>query len=1017
MSSDASRNHPAGQQQQAVDPALEEAINALQKQVIATPKEREPRRQLAALLRKAGRWKELMAKLRDEEARACRTNEERIEVLLELAEVSGEHMGQQAVVGTILKKALDLDPTHLPSLEALAAHYQSIERWADLIGALERQVPLVDGQRQLELHLRIAGLSRSRAPNQATVIKALAAAHELAPDDTVITDELLQAYESRREWEQLVALRRNMIARVADPESRLQQRIELAELTVGKVRKPDLSITAWEDVLANAPDHPQAIAELERLYERYKRWEDLARLCERHIELEADPKAHASVLQKLGVLYGEKLGDPERACDAWRNLLQVDPDNRFAVQALKKIYLEQRAWSQLQELYSAQGKLGELTRVLERQVPQEKDDDARHSLWLRIASLYQDDLNDASKAASALEHALELKPDSARAAAALTPLYEAAEAHDKLARVLTVLLPSLTSERERLYRLKQLARLAEAHLGDPGRACEYWLEAFPLDWRSPETRAEVERLTEKTREWERMVATYQRVCEQYASVSATEPELLPVMAEIAHVQEIKLHQTDRALETFQEILGRFGSDASVLEGLERLYLDKGRYADLPNIYEKQFEQARTPQEARTVAYKLARLAEDKLNDESRAAEAYRKILDSSPDEMEALRGIDRIYTKQQRWEELAEILQGQMAAHPLPPSPSDQAKADYVELLARYARTLERAGDAVSQVVARYSELLRIAPEHQEARLALEKWFEVPEHRVAAAAALAPVYETLGQPDKLVSAYEAMVEGTTDTGRQVELLRRLAEVLEGDLDNADRAFFACARALQIDSEAAGLMDYLESLAEIANKWVELVDVYKSLFKRPLGLTQQVELRCRLGRLYKDELDETERAINTYSRVIDLRSNHFDAVAALEELFVRGGRWGDLTALLRGRTDGAAASVPEVALAVGPDRSSALDANAAESAIATYQSWCQHDPEDPRAVLGLGRVYWAAGHLDQAVEHYCASAHRYQQRGELSQARALFRRALEVDETNEVARTGISQLEADAPRSD
>ena len=58
---------------------------------------------------------------------------------------------------------------------------------------------------------------------------------------------------------------------------------------------------------------------------------------------------------------------------AWRALLDDEPENRRAQDALRKLYLQQRDWDALESFYAAQGKWDEFVRVLERQAEAEDD--------------------------------------------------------------------------------------------------------------------------------------------------------------------------------------------------------------------------------------------------------------------------------------------------------------------------------------------------------------------------------------------------------------------------------------------------------------------------------------------------------------------------------------------------------------------------------------------------------------------------------------------------------------------
>src|SRR5262249_50833685 len=137
------------------------------------------------------------------------------------------------------------------------------------------------------------------------------------------------------------------------------------------------------------------------------------------------------------ILLGDKMSHPEQAITAWRALLEVEPANKRAQDALKKLYLGERRYDELESFYAAQNKYDEYIRVLERQVESEEPS-AKVALGLKVAELYRDRLHKSDRARAAFERVLTLEPENLAAAEALIPLYEAAKDSRKLASALEI---------------------------------------------------------------------------------------------------------------------------------------------------------------------------------------------------------------------------------------------------------------------------------------------------------------------------------------------------------------------------------------------------------------------------------------------------------------------------------------------------------------------------------------------------------------------------------------------------
>src|SRR5262249_10522125 len=158
----------------------------------------------------------------------------------------------------------------------------------------------------------------------AEAIKAYEKALELDPSNTEAILYLKTNYEKRRDWEKLIAVNQKEIDRIADATLRAAKYVEVARLASEKLKKPSVSIELWQKVLDANPDNVESLGELEKLYEREKMWDKLADVCERQAALLNDRTKKVAMLQKLGILFTDKVNEPERAIAAWRGILDVE---------------------------------------------------------------------------------------------------------------------------------------------------------------------------------------------------------------------------------------------------------------------------------------------------------------------------------------------------------------------------------------------------------------------------------------------------------------------------------------------------------------------------------------------------------------------------------------------------------------------------------------------------------------------------------------------------------------------
>src|SRR5262249_28890083 len=279
----------------------------------------------------------------------------------------------------------------------------------------------LDGNQKVAIYLQVANLYLERFSNQAEAIKAFEKVLELDPNNLQAVDHLLAVYEKRRDWEKLIKLKEAEVERAPEHE-RAAKVIEVARMAATKVKKPDICTYWWEKVIQYEPTHDEALAELYKLYERNKEWDKLADICRRQADAAPDAKTKADALQRLGLLYTEKVENSAKAIDAWQRLLQIDENNRRAQDALKKLYVTEGRWNELEEFYRSRSKLDEYIRVLEREV-EAGAESHRLPLAMKIAVLYRDELQKPDRAMRAFEKVLQLDASNLAAAEALIPLY------------------------------------------------------------------------------------------------------------------------------------------------------------------------------------------------------------------------------------------------------------------------------------------------------------------------------------------------------------------------------------------------------------------------------------------------------------------------------------------------------------------------------------------------------------------------------------------------------------------
>lgn len=869
--------------------SVEKGIDAWKKIVAAAPAAWAPKRELARVYKKAERWNAYIEVMKDAVDKAnWASPDDKVPVLFEMIEVYRDRLKLDVMVVNAFNQILNIQPTNNEAGEALAAQYETMKRWPDLISLLRRKATAApDTSEKVALHLKVANLFLEKFSNQAEAIKSYETILELDPDNSEGLGFLKQMYEKRRDWEKLVGVHQREIELLSDEDTKKLRRVEVAKLASEKLKKPSISIDLWKQVLTGDATNVEALGELEKLYEREKAWGDLGDVLQKQVDVAGDATKRSALLVKLGILFTEKVQDGAKATAAWQALLQQEPDNRRAQDALKKLYLQNKDWNSLEAFYASQNKWDELVRVLERQAETE-DGAGAVSLWNKIGELYRDRLNKGDRAQKAYEKALSIDAQNLTAAEALIPLYEKAKDVRRLGDALMVQLEHTTDRAERLDRVKRLSGLLESDAGDKGAALWITLKGFsenPQDAWAQETSR---RLAGESGKWAELVEVYEAALPK-VHVDGEEAAL-PLLATLARAYEKELANPEAAIARNQTILKTAPKDPEAVNALERLYVATGRFAELLAIYDKKLDLAKSQAEKLEIRMKLAGLYEDEAKQPDKAIELYEAILKQDPKQLPALGALDRIYQSLGRWTELAVTMEAEIE---LASGPA------LTELKFRRGAVLDQHLQDAAGAVASYREALGAEPTHAGARTALQAYLSNPDAalQMAAVEVLEPIYEQTEELPRLVETQRIRLGREKSTAKRVALLLRIGQ-LESKLGNAEQAWDAYAKAFAESPESQPAREALENLATITDAWQPLVALYEKALaaskgKEKLAAPLERELLLVVAVAYDEKLGHSEKAVEYFRRAQQIQPEDASALVALERLYTRTERWNDL----------------------------------------------------------------------------------------------------------------------------
>ena len=282
---------------------------------------------------------------------------------------------------------------------------------------------------------------------------------------------------------------------------------------------------------------------------------------------------------------------------------------------------------------------------------------------------------------------------------------------------------------------------------------------------------------------------------------------------------------------------------------------------------------------------VAEMWERGAGDLDRAFETLASAFRLNPDDVEARAALERLAEANSAWDQLVAVLDAVIDETGEP--------TRVVRLLLDSAGVRERQ-KRPDDAETRLHRALGIQPSCEEAMSRLETIYRQTDRLNE----LAPLLER-----RLSGLLERLPPGDQRKLRALEL----ADVYER-LGNTYEAISAWQRVAEENPDHAAAFSSLARLYEAVGQWSKVIesltreiDVLETQ-KGDASTGRALTLRRRVGEIFQKELELPDRAAEAWAAVLDGNPADEEAEAALEKLYEKLGRWGELESLFKRRQE-------------------------------------------------------------------------------------------------------------------
>jgi tetratricopeptide (TPR) repeat protein len=812
---------------------------------------------LAAMKRMAereGRADELLAALA---AEAHVLGTQATPAYLQIAKVY-ERMGRKDDALAALLAARRVTPNEPLVLSELASIYETQGRYEELSDVLLAWLGSINDESELvAINLRLAALYEEDLKREQDAVLRYQAILSRIPGHGSALAGLGKLYHRLANWEGLVSVFDAEIASADEARQKAGRMYKAAEVMEEKLGKQEEAISRYSHCLQLQPGYLPAQKALSRLYERQGRFSELVGMYEQDLLQTSDRDQLISTLNKMAVLYEDRLQDLEHSIDCMKRILDLASDHLPTIRNLSRLYERAGRYRELIESQELEASFaGDTKQVL--------------SLYHRNAEILDENLKDRIAAISMYERVLALSPSYLPALKALGRLYAQEGRWEQLITMYRAEAEISPSTEQAATLQFKIGELNEHRLKKQNEAIAAYEEALTLaPSYFPALRA-LARIYRANTHWEKLI----EVLRAEAANRIDPVERANALFQAAAIWEDQLQRPEFAIEGYQEVLKVTPGHAASLRALERLYTTQDNTKELVAILDRETQVGQTPG-AKVAAYlKLARLYLDRFQEPARAAQCCEAVLQLDAGQFTALKMLERIRAGD---------------------------KPRRAEL--RY-RLSERVPEARLRTALRLAAAADQDKGSNEATLDEYKVaFQEDASDVRVAFALERALRQAGDMAGLSWLYTRRLEVVTEPIERVELLLRSADLAEhrtGDLERAGQLYRA---ALEIQPQC---LPALMGSRRVQLKQGDVAGARATLeaeARASRDPRSAVEAFIAAAKLASSKLNDLDGSAALYRLALEKEPLNPAATSGLEDLLAQRGGTSDLAALHERRGEG------------------------------------------------------------------------------------------------------------------
>lgn len=821
------------------------------------------------------------------------------------------------------RRILEEVPDRNDIAASLAHHFEDHLKWDEAIEVLQGLVEKTEaGPERNEIDRRIGSIIEHHLGDLPGAKKAYLKVLDANPDDAGALRALLRIAEEQEEHDEVVRITRCLTTAEPDATDLHQLVLRAGRLAEEEIDDPESAAALFGTAVEQDPLDRETLTRLVDLQKRTENWNALTETLNRLSGLAEDDPTRVDLWMRRAKVFEEKLEDLESAAGCYEDLLLIQPANRLALHAIKRVYISLERWT-------------DVLAILGRLVQLDADPVIRVATLREAAEIHEQHLGTTEESAKLHRLAHQLLAEDETTLNELKRLAESYGHWQPYVEVLRENIDRANSSEQQVVRLLECATVVNEKLLQSTEAISLLYTRFDAHpERGPLFEKICEIATEHAR-WDMLENGYERL------IRATlEPRLkVELFWELADILIDPGENPDEAFRLLTKAYVTQPSNRATIDRMETIAEEHTLWTQYDEFLKERWSDALDLSEKLELLMRRGELLEVRLDQLDDALDQKVMAFQLDPFNREIEAELYRFAEVNGYWDTVIKLF----------------------ELMANERSELKLKTHLLS-------EMARIS----------EKYLEQPDQAfelIARAWRLDPTDPALHQSlvdhargtnrlSDLASAFEWAANHATDPSQELADWLRLADFSWTELADFDKAIRSLSEAFRIDPMRTETLDTLEALFEEREDGKQLLRVLTKWVPAARNPKERANLFRRIAKNAAD-LNLVNEAIEAYRGVLSIDPKDLSALDGLAKLHRATG---DLDRVVRCLNQGLkSTSSPD-------DRKRILrelcdcyvELEQFDSAIASLEQLIRQFPDDDRPFQRLVELYLKVGRQEDAV---------------------------------------------------